>query len=143
LIKIWIPLFILLFILSACDLPAPDPSQIPQTETDIATTESMPTDTPVPVPPRKLTICMAEEPHSLYLYDGRNDKAKRNVLDALYDGPIDRVGYKLQAVILEEIPDLAGGGLRLETIAVQPGIAASCYRLSVLQSFLPLHFPLL
>jgi len=67
------------------------------------------------------TICMAEEPQSLYLYDGRSDKAKWNVLDALYDGPIDQVGYQLQAVILEGIPDLAGGGLRLEAIAVQPG----------------------
>lgn len=120
LIRIWIPLFVLLLILSACDMSA-DPTQKTQTETDIATTESMPIDTPVPVPPRKLTICMTEEPHSLYLYDGRNDKAKWNILDALYDGPIDRVGYRLQAVILEGIPDLAGGGLRFEAIAVQPG----------------------
>ena len=120
LIRIWIPLFVLLLILSACDMPA-DPTQKKQTEIDIATPESPPTDTPVPVPLRKLTICMAEEPQSLYLYDGRSDKAKWNVLDALYDGPIDQVGYQLQAVILEGIPDLAGGGLLLEAIAVQPG----------------------
>ncbi|MFH1446055.1 MAG: ABC transporter substrate-binding protein, partial [Chloroflexota bacterium] len=115
------PLFVLLLIFSACGMPAPDPIQIPQAETVLATTKSAATDTPVPLPPRKLTICMAEEPQSLYLYNGRSDKAKWNVLDALYDGPIDRVGYQLQAVILEEIPDLAGGGLWLEAVAVQPG----------------------
>jgi len=82
-----------------------------------ATPASPPTPT---TPPRVLTICLANEPDTLYLYGGAS-LAQKQVLEALYDGPIDRVGYQFQPVILEKLPDLADGDAALEPAAVEAG----------------------
>ncbi|MFN7037261.1 MAG: hypothetical protein ACK4SN_12950, partial [Bellilinea sp.] len=86
------PLLLILFtaLMAACsggpvNTPAASPSP------------ALPTDTPVPtstpVPPRELTICVGQEPLSLYLYGGSGSRAMWNILEAIYDGPIDTLGY--------------------------------------------------
>ncbi|MEJ2707402.1 MAG: peptide ABC transporter substrate-binding protein [Anaerolineales bacterium] len=67
-----------------------------------------------------MTICMAQEPESLFLY-GDISVAARSVREAIYDGPIDILGYEPAPVILEEFPSLENGGVSIETVQVQTG----------------------
>lgn len=80
-----------------------------------------PTLVPSPTPiPRQLTICLGEEPETLFLYGGAS-LAQRHVLEAIYDGPIDTADYAYQPVILEKLPDLAEGSAVLQPVPVQEG----------------------
>ncbi|HDQ70917.1 MAG TPA: peptide ABC transporter substrate-binding protein, partial [Chloroflexi bacterium] len=79
-----------------------------------------PTDIPTPMPPKELIICQAQEPETLFLY-GQPSRGARNVLEAIYDGPIDTVSYQFQPVILEKIPRLSDGDVALQTISVGEG----------------------
>jgi peptide/nickel transport system substrate-binding protein len=63
---------------------------------------------------------MAEEPETLFIYGG-DSLAQRHVLQAVYDGPIDSVGYQLQPVILEKLPSLADGDAVIEPVPVAVG----------------------
>lgn len=87
-----------------------------------ATPTPLPSPTPLPPTPapKSLVICLGEEPKSLYLY-GQTSVAAWNVLEAVYDGPIDRRGYSAQPVILEKIPALADGDAVITPVKVQAG----------------------
>lgn len=113
-----IPILILLIslIFTACK-PQPAPEPTPQI-TPTSQIELPVTVTPTPPPPaRTLTVCLGQEPVSLFLY-ADNSASARSVRAAIYDGPYDTVGYQLQAVILQEIPSLANGGARVEPVQV-------------------------
>ncbi len=79
----------------------------------------LPTITPTPTP-KTLVVCQKDEPSSLYLY-GEDTPARAGILEALFDGPIDSVGYAYQPVILEALPSLENGGLKVSTVEVRPG----------------------
>lgn len=81
---------------------------------------ALPTATPTRVPTGPLTVCLGEEPPSLYLYGPPSDAA-RLIREVVYDGPIDTGGYDVQPVILEELPTLDNGGATLETVFVHEG----------------------
>ena len=91
--------------------PGPSPSPVPAV---------IPTSIPTPVPPRALTICQAEEPNTLFIYD-RPSRAALNVLEAIYDGPIDTRAYQSQPVILEKLPNLYDGDASLRGVEVAEG----------------------
>ncbi|TLN28617.1 peptide ABC transporter substrate-binding protein, partial [bacterium] len=74
----------------------------------LAATEVLPTPTATPEPPRNLTICLGQEPQSLYVY-GNTTSSSWSVLEAVYDGPVDTRDFVAQPVILEKIPSLADG----------------------------------
>ena len=95
--------------------PQPSPSPPPPPSPTPA-----PTSTPTPTPPKELTICQAEEPNTLFIYGGPS-RAAYNVLEAIYDGPIDTRTYEFQPVILEKIPSLADGDAALRTVRVEEG----------------------
>jgi len=78
--------------------------------------------TPTPATQRTLTICLGEEPASLYPY-GSLSAAARSVQAAIYDGPIDTNSYGYQAVILQKIPSLEDGDAQLQPIPVEAGDA--------------------
>ncbi len=102
------------FLLSACLSPVngTKPTAVP--------TETLaPLFTPTPAT-RELTVCLGEEPNTLYPFGGPN-AAARSVLAAVYDGPIDMVGYEYQPVILSQIPSLANGDAQISRVSVQPG----------------------
>jgi peptide/nickel transport system substrate-binding protein len=80
----------------------------------------IPTAVPTPLPPKEFTICQAEEPNTLFVY-GSPSRAARNVLEAIYDGPIDTRSYQFQPVILEKIPSLADGDVALRTVEIGEG----------------------
>ncbi len=120
---LWIGLAIILGA-SACNYPAPDP--VPGTTPTVTQSISgealpaTPTATPQPDPPRALSICLTQEPASLFVY-ADSSLAARAVRQAIYDGPLDRLDYGIQAVILEKTPRLGDGDATLEPVTVQPG----------------------
>lgn len=63
---------------------------------------------------------MGQEPGSLFIY-GDSSAAARNVRAAVFDGPVDVLGFEVQPVILEKIPRLADGDAALETVQVEVG----------------------
>ena len=73
-----------------------------------------------PDPPEVLSICLGQEPVSLFLY-GDNSLSARIIRQAIYDGPVDEVEFQPQPVILEDIPSLENGLVQVDSAAVQPG----------------------
>ncbi len=118
------------FILAACQPAAPQVETIVETvmvtqvvEGDVV--EVVVTATPVPeevMPPepRTLVICLGQEPETLYALGG-SMLAASQVLEAVYDGPIDGRSFDYQAVILEKLPSLADGDAVLQAVEVAPG----------------------
>lgn len=111
--KALIVFFILLGMVSAC---APQPVLTPFVP-----------DTPTPTPPvtpapaiRSLTVCLGEEPNTLYPL-GNLNSAARSVLSAIYDGPMDVVAYGYEPVILEKIPTLEDGDAQVAPVSVSAG----------------------
>ena len=100
--------------LNACRLLSsqPEPTQTP--------TESLllvPSPTPAP---RRLTVCLGQEPNTLYPFGGPN-AAARSVLASVYDGPIDNIGYEYQSVILTQLPSLENGDAQIVRTPVEAG----------------------
>ncbi|HSB65294.1 MAG TPA: ABC transporter substrate-binding protein [Anaerolineales bacterium] len=81
---------------------------------------SQATSTPTPTPARLLSICLVNEPRSLFLYDAVSSSEK-SVLEAIYDGPIDIKDFIASPVILEKMPSLANGDAVLQSVSVAPG----------------------
>lgn len=107
-------LFLLLFLIPAC-LGLQD-----GTETPAPTPNLDSTPTPQASPDDGIVVCMGQEPNSLYPF-GELNTAARNVLAAIYDGPIDNVGYEYQPVILTQLPSLENGDAQIVKIAAQSG----------------------
>ncbi len=78
------------------------------------------TSTPTPPPPKELTVCQAKEPNTLFIYGGPS-RAARNVLDAVYDGPLDTREYAFEPVILERLPSVDEGEVVVKTVTVSEG----------------------
>jgi peptide/nickel transport system substrate-binding protein len=98
--------------LAACQSQNPPASAVSPTSTLAPTATTRPA--------RNLTICMGEEPRSLYLYGG-GGLAARTVLETVYDGPIDTLNYSYSPVILEQVPTIENGGAVLQSVTVQSG----------------------
>jgi peptide/nickel transport system substrate-binding protein len=117
---------LLLAMLAACrqdaDLPTglTDQSPAATQPATVLVTDAPPTATPLPEMPRLLTICMAQEPRSLFYYDAVST-AERGVLAAIYDGPFESIDFAVQPVIVEKMPALADGDALLQPAAVAPG----------------------
>ncbi|MHC1782590.1 MAG: peptide ABC transporter substrate-binding protein [Anaerolineaceae bacterium] len=75
---------------------------------------------PTAVPERLLTICVGQEPDTLYPYAG-SSRSMWSVLEAIYDGPIDTIKYQAQPVILEKLPSRADGDIKITPVKVQEG----------------------
>ena len=82
-----------------------------------------PSVTPEPpaAPLTELTICLGYEPESLYPYRA-NSQAAREVLQAIYDGPIDSYhdGH-VEPVILKKMPAFADGSAFFTPVTVSEG----------------------
>ena len=101
--------------------PAPSTPQVtplPSTSTSPSPT-LIPTYTPTP-PPKEFTVCQAKEPNTLFVY-GNPSLAARNVLAAIYDGPLDTNTYQFQPVILEKLPTLQDEDAAMHTVEVEQG----------------------
>jgi peptide/nickel transport system substrate-binding protein len=88
------------------------PSVVPPT--------ARPTSQPTEVPLKELTICQKEEPNTLFIY-GRPSRGARNVLEAIYDGPIDAPIYRFAPQILAKLPSLSDGDVAVRSVEVREG----------------------
>jgi len=122
-----------LCLLTACAPTSPPPPLTRSPQTAVLATANPPIDTPTPGPsptftpiptptpvPIELVVCQQDEPLSLYLY-AADVSARAGILDALFDGPIDSVGYAYQPVILQSLPSLENGGVVVNDVEVRPG----------------------
>ncbi len=118
--RVLLGLSLLILLVAACQGPDSPPTA-PATPS-APTSTSLPTEPPTATPkaPKVLTICQAEEPNTLFLYDSPS-QAARDVLEAVYDGPIDTRSYQFHPVILEKLPNLADGDAQLRTVTVSEG----------------------
>ena len=108
--------FIFSITISACKFPFSQSK---------ATVTAAPSETPVPLPtatpvPSKLTVCLGQEPNTLYPFGGPNTAA-RSVLASVDDGPIDAVGYDYQPVILTKLPSLKNGDAQIVKTPIKIG----------------------
>ena len=104
--------FLALILITACLTP-----QLQETPAPLSTPfPTNPPDSGVEIP---LTICLGAEPNTLYPFGDLNDAA-RSVLAAIYDGPLDTVGYEYQPVIFTKIPSFENGDAQIVRTAVQP-----------------------
>ena len=108
---------LLLILVSACQPKEPQPTQLPSAE---ATETPAPTPEPTEIPLKSLSICVGNEPETLYLYGG-NSREMWSVLEAIYDGPVDTVNFSPLPVILDKIPSLEDGDVTIEAVNVSVG----------------------
>lgn len=111
-------LLALTIMLAACG-GAPEVSLLPTSTSDQRPTSTAPA-TPEPPKPTSLIICLAEEPESLYLY-GDVGRSTDLVLEAIYDGPLDLLGFEYRPVILEKVPAIDDGDARMTQVAIASG----------------------
>ncbi len=94
------------------------------TNSQTTPTEATPEPTVAPTPTTKatskLTVCLGEEPQTLYLYAG-SSQAMWSVLEAIYDGPIDTKNNMPVPVILNDLPSLENGRVKLQSASVSQG----------------------
>jgi peptide/nickel transport system substrate-binding protein len=79
------------------------------------------TSSPTILPEQQLTICLGEEPESLYLYAPEQSEAMWSVLEGIYDGPFDRSNGRYSAVILQKVPTYEDGDLIRSAVSVMAG----------------------
>jgi len=84
-------------LLAACQNASAAPAAAQDVSTPISTT--------APAGSRTLTVCLAYEPESLYLY-AASSQAARDVLQAVYDGPFNEIDGEIQPVILKNLPEV-------------------------------------
>lgn len=120
---------LLILLICAILLPACQPlpnSPTTTTETLTPPAEGAATASPAPqatstsAPLRSLTVCLGQEPNSLYPFDSMNSAA-RSVLSAVYDGPVDVFTNGYQPVILTTIPTLKNGDMQVNAVTVKRG----------------------
>ncbi len=107
-------IFFLAIVITACGLPISQPE-----------VTAAPSETPIPLPtataePSSLTVCLGQEPNTLYPFGGPN-AAARSVLASINDGPIDMVGYEYQPVILTQLPSLKNGDAQIVKTPIKAG----------------------
>lgn len=75
---------------------------------------------PTPAPPQVLSICLGEEPSSLFLYGDLSTSA--NIIrQTIYDNPVDQVNFQQSSVLLEQIPSLENELVSIAEVEVFPG----------------------
>jgi peptide/nickel transport system substrate-binding protein len=123
-------IFVAALVLSACQQNGPTvPTLVPTfgppdgdpTPTAAPVGVDAPTAVPTPSRPAKeLIVCQNEEPLTLYRY-AEAGPSRADIFEALYDGPVDQVGYQFSPVILGELPSLDNDRLTVEAVSVSPG----------------------
>jgi len=109
-------LILFILILGACSAASEGSQLFSPKKSQV--TESAPL--PTPAPPRVLSICLGEEPSSLFLYGDLSTSA--NIIrQAIYDNPADQVNFQQSSVILEQIPSLENELVSIAEVEVYPG----------------------
>ena len=115
LLKLFSIFIIFSLVLAACKTNS---TSTPGTSTTAPEVITEPTATPEP--PKELNICLGQEPSTLYFYES-NSQAMWNVLEAIYDGPVDIQNYASVPVILEKLPNVEDGSLVYQSVPLKAG----------------------
>lgn len=86
-----------------------------------------PTVTPLPADPKELTVCISQEPETLYLH-ASFALSSMHIWQAIYENLYTQLNYEYQARGLVKIPTLEDGDARIERVPVNAGdrvVAAS------------------
>lgn len=140
-----IMLLIVLVLLSACrkdDPPVSTPvraestavsEQVPTATTLAVAATAAPLPTPTlpptatPLPPKAMTICMAQLPQDLYLYGDPSLQATA-LHHAIYENLYTMLNYDYQPQALVKLPSPDDGDVRVETVTVNLGDEVVDYR---------------
>ncbi|MGB4596089.1 MAG: ABC transporter substrate-binding protein [Anaerolineaceae bacterium] len=82
------------------------------------TATALPSPTPTPQP-SVLNVCTAQEPISLYRYDGRNSESKKTIFSALYGQAI--MEFDELSSLLERMPSIDNGDIQVLATKVEAG----------------------
>lgn len=118
--KILLAALLLALSVSSCNLVSPASEVTPAAGTQPTPSEMTIPALPTSPPHRTLTVCLGQEPNTLYPLAVQNSAA-RSILGTLYDGPIDIFANGYQAVILEKIPSIENGDAQLTPATVNHG----------------------
>ncbi len=121
LLRKYLGLLFTALLFTACNVPAGNletPTSAPATATNPVETPSLPDASQLE--PKYFTICLGQEPNTLYPY-GNPNPAARSVMAALYDGPVDVFLDGYQPVILETIPSLENGDAQIVPVKATRG----------------------
>lgn len=113
-------LFAIALLLSACGQNQTEVTPIPDVEPE--TVQAIPTATATPLPNRMISICLGQEPRTLYPY-GSPAVSTWSVLEGIYDGPFDTRQFSVQPVILQKMPSIDDGDAVIRPLAVRAGDA--------------------
>ena len=118
-------------LLSACKAEEIQALEIPQSSGE----DDLPELIPSPVLERTLSICLGDEPDSLFLYGDQSSSAVI-IRQAIYDSPVDEVDFQYFSSLLEEIPSQSNGLVAVVPVEVFPGekIVDSKGNISILAS---------
>ncbi len=108
-----------LFLVS-CNMPVENEKPGNRTPDPVSTIAITTEATGTIAPPSQISICLGNEPSSLFLY-GDSSASARLVRQAIYDGPYDTLEGEYSAVILEKIPLAADGNVFFEQMEIQAG----------------------
>ena len=111
-------------VLAACSaaatpitLPATTPAP-PATPTVAATKTAVPTWTPTPEPtpyPQELVLCATEPAYASPFIPSQ---AGDDLLALFYEEPVERVGYRWEARLIERVPSLEAGDVFTQAVPV-------------------------
>ncbi len=115
-------LFLVSILLSACSAAIEESTREDSTPTPVVLLpEPEPSATATAVPRVTFTVCTVELPGSLFVYDGRHNTAKTLTLAMLQESPFAYENDELVPVILDSVPALSNGDVRLESLTLQRG----------------------
>jgi len=118
---LWMGLVALLLAACATSTTTPAPSPTPTTPTPPAlpAATAAPTWTPEPTPhPQQLVVC-ATEP--TYASPFAPSQSANDLLALFYEEPLERVGHRWEARLVERVPSVATGDVITRTVPVPPG----------------------
>ncbi len=75
---------------------------------------------PSPVPEKVLSVCLGEEPTSLFLY-GDQSASARIIRQAIYDWTVSDPSLGANSALIEDIPSLENGLVTVSQVDVFPG----------------------
>ena len=110
-----------LFIMTACQPQAGNPTPGLTMPVNMSAPTDQPELTPTAAPLKSLTICTAALPESLFPYHAAGMDNKGNILGLMYEAPFIEADGELDPVILEQVPGQGNGALVLVPVSVQPG----------------------
>ncbi len=110
-------------LLAACTTSTPSPTPSPEfflpTPTATPSVTAAPTWTPEPTPhPQQLVVC-ATEP--TYASPFAPSQSANDLLALFYEEPLERVGHRWEARLVERVPSIATGDVITRMVPVPPG----------------------